>query len=183
MTRKLLTDLPAFAADGELQVVIETVRGSGSKFKYDPALDLFTLHRVLPRGLRFPHAFGFIPSTRGEDGDPLDVLFLSETDLFTGCLARAQLVGVIKAEQKENGKISANHRLIAVDPLSSAWSRTRRIGDIPGDWLAEIEHFFESYRMPGAIEFKVTGRGNLNEALDLVRDGIARVRKKTRRKH
>ncbi len=180
MNRKSLLDLPPFSDDGDLQVVIETPRGSGTKFKYRPDVDLFTLHRALPRGLLFPHAFGFVPSTRGEDGDPLDVLFLSETDVFPGCLARARLVGVIKAMQKENGQTAATDRLIAVDPLSLAWSRTRRIGDIPGEWLAEIENFFASDRPPGPIEMTVTGRGNVNEALDLVRDGIARARKKAR---
>jgi inorganic pyrophosphatase len=180
MNRKSLLDLPPFSEEGDLHVVIETARGSGTKFKYRADLDLFTVHRVLPRGLLFPHAFGFIPSTRGEDGDPLDVMFLSETDVFPGCLARARLVGVIRAAQKENGKTAAHDRLIAVDPLSPAWSRTKRIGDVPAEWLAEIEHFFASYRRPAPIEFSVTGRGNFNEALDLVRDGIARARKKAR---
>ena len=81
--------LPAFSADGELcNVVIETPKGSRNKFDYDPELGLFRLGGVLPLGAVFPFDFGFVPSTLGGDGDPLDVLTLmDESRLSRGALS------------------------------------------------------------------------------------------------
>jgi inorganic pyrophosphatase len=47
-------------------------RGQQGKFAYDPELGVFVLKRLLPVGMTFPLGFGFIPSTKAEDGDPLD---------------------------------------------------------------------------------------------------------------
>src|SRR4051794_30156861 len=91
-----LTHLPARADDsGRIHVIIDTPRGSRNKFKYDEELGVFRLGKVLPLGAYFPYDFGFIPSTRGEDGDPLDVLVLSEEPAFCGCLVSALLLGVL----------------------------------------------------------------------------------------
>ena len=60
----------------ELNVVIDTPKGSRNKFAYDEKVRLFKLSGVLPAGASFPFDFGFIPSTVGGDGDPLDVLLL-----------------------------------------------------------------------------------------------------------
>ena len=63
----------------------------------------------------FPYDFGFVPSTRGEDGDPLDLLALLDEPTFVGCVVPVRLVGVILAKQIEsNGKMVRNDRLIAV---------------------------------------------------------------------
>jgi inorganic pyrophosphatase len=70
---ELVTDLPPF--DDEMQqldVVIETPKGRGNKYAYDPRTGLFELKGVLPLGSSFPFEFGFIPVTIGGDGDPLD---------------------------------------------------------------------------------------------------------------
>lgn len=54
---------------GDLNVIIETPRGSRNKFDFDEEYKLFKLVKVLPEGMVFPFEFGFIPSTRGDDGD------------------------------------------------------------------------------------------------------------------
>src|SRR4051794_14166126 len=71
---------------GDLNVVIDTPKGSRNKFKYDEELGLFKLRKVLPLGAVFPFDFGFLPSTRGADGDPLDVLVLMDEPAFAGCV-------------------------------------------------------------------------------------------------
>src|SRR5215208_1072043 len=110
-----LNRLGAYAPDAdELNVIIETPRGSRNKFNYDGGLGLFKLGGVLPAGAVFPFDFGFIPSTLGGDGDPLDVLVLMDEPAFTGCLVPSNLLGVIEAEQTEDGKTTRNDRLIAV---------------------------------------------------------------------
>ena len=93
-----LADLPAIdRKSADLNAVIETPKGSRAKFEYDEELCLFKLGGMLPEGSMFPFNFGFIPSTRGEDGDPLDLLVLMEEPVFTGCLVPARLIGVIAA--------------------------------------------------------------------------------------
>src|SRR5690349_21240815 len=87
--------------DEHWHVIIETPKGSHNKYDFDPKLGLFALGGVLPEGMSFPYDFGFIPSTLGEDGDPLDVLLLMDEPAFTGCLVRSRLIGVIAAKQTE----------------------------------------------------------------------------------
>src|SRR3712207_70105 len=99
---------------GTLNVIIETPKGSRNKFKYDEERGLFLLDGVLPLGAVFPFDFGFVPSTLGDDGDPLDVLVLMDEPAFAGCLVPARLIGVIEAEQTEKGKTTRNDRLITV---------------------------------------------------------------------
>ena len=100
-----LTHLAAWdAGSGLVNVVVEAPRGSRNKYKYDERHGLFRLSKVLPLGACFPYDFGFIPSTRAEDGDPVDVLVLTEEPAFAGCVLPVRLLGVIEAEQTEGGK-------------------------------------------------------------------------------
>src|SRR6476646_8984659 len=62
-------DLPMHS-DGHVVVVIETPSGSGNKLKFDDELGIYRLERVLPAGMTFPFAFGFIPETVADDGRP-----------------------------------------------------------------------------------------------------------------
>ena len=71
--------------DNEIvRVIIETPKGSRNKYAFDQEQKAFTLKKVLPAGMAFPHDFGFVPSTLAEDGDPLDVLVLMDEPAFPG---------------------------------------------------------------------------------------------------
>src|SRR5215212_5502023 len=111
-----LSSLSAYGSDSnELNVIIEAPKGSRNKFNYDEEHQLFKLGGVLSLGAVFPFDFGFIPSTLGGDGDPLDVLLLMDEPAFPGCLVPSRLVAVIEAEQTErDGTRTRNDRLIAV---------------------------------------------------------------------
>src|SRR3954471_247761 len=123
--------LPPFDDEsGDLNAVVETIAGSRNKFAYDAELGLFRLKGVLPAGASFPFDFGFVPSTKGGDGDPLDVLVLMDEPAFAGCLVPARLVGVITAHQTErDGTVEDNHRLIAVAADSHTHEGVRRLTD------------------------------------------------------
>src|SRR5258707_12353857 len=84
-----------------IQVVVETPKGSRKKYAFDVDQKVFALKKVLPAGMAFPYDFGFIPSTRAEDGDPVDVLVLMDEPAFAGCVLACRPVGVIEGEQKE----------------------------------------------------------------------------------
>lgn len=108
------SDLLPPESDGLVNVIIETPQGSRNKYKYDEKQKLFALSRVEPSGHVFPFDFGFVPGTAAGDGDPIDVLVITECPTFTGCLIRARLIGVIEAEQTSNGNTERDDRLIAV---------------------------------------------------------------------
>jgi len=128
-----------------LKVVIETPAGSRSKFKYDQRLGLFRLHKLLPMGTSFPFGFGFIPGTRAEDGDPLDVVVLGEEPTFLGCIMTVRLLGIIEAEQTAHGKTIRNDRLLATPENQKIHPRLHSLTDLPSEQLDAIEHFFISY--------------------------------------
>jgi inorganic pyrophosphatase len=183
-----LDRLPPFDPEsGDLNVIIETTKGRRNKFKYDPGLRLITLGSVLPPGDVFPFDFGFVPSTKAEDGDPVDVLVLMDEPAFSGCLVRARLVGVIEADQTEDGKTFRNDRLIAVHSCGHVHRTAKELDDLPPELVDDIEHFFVSYNQTRGKEFKPLRRRGPKVAVELVRQGQRRAEeeggKKRKKKH
>jgi hypothetical protein len=95
-----------------LNVVIETSLGTNVKLKYDDAAGVFRAHKAMPVGFEFPFNFGFIPGTVAGDGDPLDVLLLSNHAMSAGTVVLALILSVLEAEQVESKKRRRNDRLI-----------------------------------------------------------------------
>lgn len=165
--------LPAFVPKSiDVNAIVDTPQGSQNKFKYDEESGLFMLGGAMPAGAIFPFEFGFIPSTVGGDGDPLDLLILLDAPTFVGCLVRARLIGVILAEQTEDGKTERNDRLIAVAVQSPRHEHVRELRELPKQLVSEIEHFFVSYNAIKAKEFRPLGRHGAARALALVRKSI-----------
>lgn len=175
--------LPAFADEKNdvLNAIVETPKGSRSKYAFDPQHQLFKLKTLLPMGDVFPFDFGFVPSTTAEDGDPIDVLILMDEPVAVGTLIDVRLVGVIEAEQtekKDDGKqTTRNDRLIAVSHLTYDYSEVRSLNDLNDHLVDDIEHFFISYNEAHGKKFKVLGRHGSKRALDLVREAEKRKRK------
>jgi inorganic pyrophosphatase len=153
---------------GDLNVIIDTPKGSRNKYGWDEKRELFELTGLLPLGAVFPYDFGFIPNTRGGDGDPLDVLVLMDEPAFTGCLVPARLLGVIEAKQTEKGKTERNDRLIAVAANSRINGHLKSLDDLNSKMLDEIEHFFVSYNAAKGKKFKPLGRFGPKRARRLV---------------
>src|SRR4051812_34511709 len=82
--------LPVHDNDGDVHVVVETTRGSAAKLKFDPELKVFTLSKALILGLTYPYDWGFIPSTKGQDGDPVDALVLHDAATAPGLVLNAR---------------------------------------------------------------------------------------------
>jgi inorganic pyrophosphatase len=128
-----------------LQVVIETPRGSRNKYSFDLEQRVFRLKSALPNGMVFPFDFGFVPSTIGGDGDPLDVLVLMDEPAFPGCVLLVRLLGVMEAEQTEHGETNRNDRLIAVAETSQLFANFKIVDDLTKQLRTEIEDFFDNY--------------------------------------
>jgi inorganic pyrophosphatase len=171
---KKLTDLEAFRHEhDEINVVIETPKGSRSKLDYDPDLGVFELAGVMPEGSVFPYDFGFVPSTKGEDGDPLDVLVLLDEPVPMGCVVAARLIGVIEAEQTEqDGAKERNDRLLAVATHAHTQAHVHDLKDLRPKMVDEIEHFFISYNEIKGKRFKPLARRGPKEAATLIKKAL-----------
>lgn len=164
--------LNAFDDKDKLNVIIETPKGSRNKYKFDEQIEIFMLSGVLPLGASFPFDFGFIPKTLGGDGDPLDVLILMDEPAFAGCLVPARLVGVIEANQTEDGKTERNDRLIAVASNSKTHDHVETLDDLNENVIEQIEHFFISYNEEKGKKFEPLGRFGPERAKKIIEEGI-----------
>jgi inorganic pyrophosphatase len=126
----------------------------------------------------FPFDFGFIPSTAGGDGDPLDVMVLMDEPAHVGCLIEIRLIGVIEAEQTENGETKRNDRLLAAAVQSFSYQHVSAVGDLGDTMLEQIEEFFANYNRIRGKEFRVLRRGDAARAVALVQEGETAFRKK-----
>ena len=149
-------------------VVIETPKGSRNKLKYDSGRRMYKLSKILPEGMVFPYDFGFIPQTKADDGDPIDVLVLMDEPAYPGVVVKARLIGVIEGEQKEGKKTVRNDRLVAVSGVSHEYARVRRFKDLPEKWLDELEKFFVNYAGQQGKNFRCLGTKGAEEALALI---------------
>ena len=157
---------------GLVNVIVETVAGSRNKYKYDEELGLFRLHKMLPLGARFPFDFGFVPSTRGEDGDPLDLMIVGGEPTFMGCLVTVRLLGIIDAKQSQDGKTIRNDRLIGTAQTPKIRPEARTLKDLPARTLDQIEHFFCAYNLAEGRRFVTLGRRGPKIANARIEEGV-----------
>ncbi len=153
-------------------VIIETPKGFRNKFDYDPDSNLFKLGGLLPEGMMFPFDFGFIPSTLGADGDPLDIMVLMDAPAHVGCLMEVRIIGIIQAKQTEDGKTEINDRLIGVAVHSYAHEDVETVEDVSKTLLAQVEAFFVSYNKQRGKKFAVTGIAGPKKAIKFLRAGM-----------
>ena len=153
---------------GRANAVIDTPRGSRAKYKYDEETGLFRLHKLLPLGMHFPYNFGFIPSTRGQDGDALDVLILMEEPAAIGSVVPVRLIGGLAAQQTEKGHTDRNDRLLGV--LETEYNRPEimSLDALDKQQLHEIEQFFVYYNRMEGRRFEPAGRYGPDQASALV---------------
>jgi len=136
------TNLPTFTKDGDVHVVVETPRGSRAKFAYEPKLKAFTLTKGLLAGLTYPHDWGFVPSTRADDGDPIDTMLIHDAATFPGLVVACRVIGVLQIEQRSKGKVERNDRVFAVPRRSHAEQDLRDVRDLSPPIEQELEKFF-----------------------------------------
>ena len=106
--------LPTWADKEHVHAVVETPRGSRCKLEFDPKLKVFTLSKPLLAGLTYPYDWGFVPSTKAEDGDPLDVLIIHDAATYPGLVLRCKPIGVLRVLQTSKGKSERNDRVFAL---------------------------------------------------------------------
>ncbi|MFY9783551.1 MAG: inorganic diphosphatase [Acidimicrobiales bacterium] len=125
-----------------IDVIIEIPRGTRNKYEYDHDLHLIRLNRHLTSSMGYPAEYGFFPATLGGDGDPLDVLVLTQYPTFPGCVINVKVVGVCFMVD-EHGD---DAKLIALPTYEPQWKDATDLDDVPTRILDEIKHFFTVYK-------------------------------------
>ncbi|MEO6520591.1 MAG: inorganic diphosphatase [Mucilaginibacter sp.] len=152
-----------------ITAMVECPKGYNQKFDYDPEEQRFRLSKILPAGLVFPFDFGMVPGTKGEDGDPLDIIMISESGTFPGCLVDCRIIGALQAEQTElNGQTMRNDRFIGVPGVSQMFSEITTLEQLPEAIGNQLEAFFKNYNEQAGKQFKVTAKLNAVQAAKLL---------------
>src|ERR1700744_1185663 len=161
--------MPAFTKD-VVNVIIETPKGSQNKFDFNPEFKVFTLKKSLPMGTVFPFDFGFIPNTKGQDGDPLDVLVIMDQPSYQGCHVQCRMIGVLLATQKESdGKEVQNNRFVAVPKCSILFGSLKDVKSLNKSMVEEIENFFIDYNKHEGKKFMPTGWKDGDHAMKMIK--------------
>jgi inorganic pyrophosphatase len=163
-----------------ITAIVETPRGQGLKYDYDPLLGCIKLKKIMPSGLVFPFDFGYIPATIGGDGDPVDVLIISEVSTFPGCAVDCRIIGGIKANQQErDGSVMRNDRIIAVPEVSLQYSAVNQLTDLPKALIDQIETFFQNYNQQAGKVFEALKRLSPQQAFTIVEESRTEAQKDT----
>lgn len=129
-------------APSVVNAVMEITRGSRNKYEYSEELDEIILDRVIHSTITYPTDYGYIPETRSEDGDHLDVLVLSTEALATGVIAPVRIVGGLN--MVDGGE--KDWKVLAVVNKDPRWDEVKDITDVNEHLKKEIKHFFEVYK-------------------------------------
>lgn len=164
--------LPSFTKDGDVHVVVETPRGSRAKFAYDPQLGTFVLSKSLLTGLTYPHDWGFVPSTKADDGDPLDIMVIHDATTFPGIVLACRIIGVLQIEQKSKGKAERNDRLFAVPRRSHSEQALRDVRGLSKPIQQELEKFFIATDELEAKKLEIIGWKGPKFAMSAIKDSV-----------
>lgn len=129
----------------EIDVLIEISQSSSVKYEIDKEQNILRVDRFLYTAMYYPFNYGFIPKTHADDGDPIDVLVLSQLPIMPGSLIKCQAIGGLEMEDEagQDEKIIAVP-LVKIDPF---WGKYQTIEELPESFKNQIKHFFENYKI------------------------------------
>ncbi len=156
----------------DINVIIEIPMGGlPVKYEVDKDSGAMFVDRFLHTAMTYPSNYGFVPHTKAADGDPIDVMVLSQAAVVPGAVIRSRPVGVLLMEDEAGGdeKILA----VPVQELHPYYDNITTHEDIRPILREQIAHFFEHYKdlEPGKW-VKIKGWGNADEARKMVAASI-----------
>ena len=154
-------------------VVIEIPKGSKNKYELDKETGLLRLDRVLYSAVYYPADYGFIPRTYCDDGDPLDVLVLSQEPVYPLTIVEARAIGVMRMRD-EKGK---DDKVVAVSVHDPAFADYVDTSQIPKHVLRQLRRFFEDYKVLEQKQVIVEDLLGTSDAIDIIRDALELYRK------
>ncbi len=125
-----------------VSAIIEIPKDSKIKYELDKDSGLLKLDRFLYSAVHYPGDYGFVPQTLWEDGDPLDIIILTNRALYPMTLAKVRVIGVIR--MIDNGE--KDDKIVAVYEDDPRYKEYQDLGDVPKHTMIELKHFFETYK-------------------------------------
>jgi inorganic pyrophosphatase len=153
--------------------IIEISRGSKAKYEVDKESGLLRLDRVVFAAFVYPVNYGFIPQSLGDDGDPLDILVLSEVSIEPLCLVKARVIGYMEMVDTGQG----DEKIIAVADGDMSVSHIRDIAELPANFKSELKHFFLHYKNLLNREVLVNEFRERDAALAVIEKSLANYKK------
>ena len=129
---------------GDIYTVIEIPKDSNIKYEVDEKTGTLFVDRKLHTSMVYPFNYGFIPQTKEEDGDPIDVLLIGNDQFSPLSVVRSKPIGVLLTEDEEGG----DSKIIAVphEKIDAGYSEYNEIEQLDKGTLNKIKHFFEHYK-------------------------------------
>lgn len=160
----------------DFNVVIEIpMRSDPVKYEIDEETGAIFVDRFMSTAMHYPCNYGFIPQTLAGDGDPVDVLVISDYTLPPGVVVRCRALGILKMtdEAGEDAKLLA----VPHEKISPSQKNVQTLDDVPEIERARIVHFFEHYKDLEKGKFvKVEGWGNKDDAHAEISAGVERYK-------
>lgn len=123
-------------------VFVEVSANSRNKYEWDQENGVLMLDRVLHSCVFYPASYGFIPQTLCGDGDPLDILVVSNEPLIAGCMVYARPICYMVMEDEKG----MDEKVLAVLANDASFAHIESMEHFGGHKLAEISNFFETYK-------------------------------------
>ncbi len=135
---------PGKNAPEEINVVIEIPQGSSIKYEIDEESGELFVDRFLHTAMFYPLNYGFIPQTLEADGDPVDVLVLSDQPVTPRSIIPSRPIGLLETEDQEGN----DAKIIAVplNKIDPTYASFNEYSDLPKSLQNKIVHFFEQYK-------------------------------------
>ncbi len=167
--------IPAKTKDGDFNVIIEIpMNDVPVKYEFDKESGAIMVDRFMQVSMSYPCNYGFIPHTLSDDGDPADVLVMTQYPVIPGSVIKARPVGVLIMEDESgmDEKILA----VPISKLDVTFDSINDIEDVPEMLKARIKHFFEHYKhLEKGKWVKIVGWKNAAKAKELIAEAIDRV--------
>ena len=162
----------------EIHVIIEIPAGGAPvKYEIDKESGALFVDRFLHTPMFYPGNYGFIPQTLSTDGDPCDVMVVSQVPVVPGAIIRCRPVSALIMQDEAGGdeKILA----VPVDKLNPFYTDIRDYRDLPHIMCEQIAHFFQHYKdLEKGKWSKVAEWLDPADAQALVMEAIARAKAK-----
>ena len=156
----------------EINVIIEISQGSAPiKYEMDKESGALFVDRFLQTSMIYPANYGFIPHTLSGDGDPCDVLVVTNIPVIAGSVIKCRPIGALLMED-ESGQ---DEKIIAVpiDKINPFYKNINSLKDFPNILLEQIEHFFAHYKdLEKGKWVKIIKWVDKEEAEQLIRQSI-----------
>lgn len=156
--------------------IIEIPKNTRAKYELDKESGMLKLDRVLYAAMYYPANYGFIPQTFCDDGDPLDILVLSQIEIVPMCIVEAKVVGVMR--MLDGGEM--DDKIIAVAEHDMSVNHIESIDDLPPHSLKELRNFFEDYKKLENKEVVVEEFQNRKIAMEIINQSVVDYNKKYR---